>query len=60
MSTASHWGHPEKTLFPHPLFIISTFAKLLAGSLVIAVHTNLLAMKCFSINPQPYDDSDTS
>ena len=42
-ATASHWEHREKTLFPHPLFIIDTFAKLLADSLVIVKHTNLLA-----------------
>jgi hypothetical protein len=34
--TASHWEHQEKTLFPHPIF-------LLTHSLVTAVHTNLQA-----------------
>jgi hypothetical protein len=43
-STASHCGHRDKTLFPHPIF-------LLTHSLVIAVHTNLPAAQWFSNQP---------
>ena len=38
-------GPKEKTPFPTLIFLIDTFAKLLTDSLVIAVHTNLLAIK---------------
>ena len=41
--TASRYDVNEKNPFPTLIFLIDTFAKQFVDSLVIAVHTNLLA-----------------